>query len=232
MALCENMNALDEHTKQVTESTGAAKNMMESAYNNSLDAKLNDLSRTFENMYKNILSSDGMKTAVSGLTWVIEKFGNLKTVIAMVTTAFLVMKGKAITGFIADLASVVAGESALSVATVGLTSVFNALNVKNGTIKYIDIYIKLIIIHLTINFLSLTKSLYPREYSLHFDDHFSFLFSLSLINLNLSIKKYPIFLAILVFKQENIATKSETIVIITPSIVQYKINPLGITLNI
>ena len=133
MALCENMEALDEHTKQVTESTGAAKNMMESAYNNSLDAKLNDLSRTFENMYKNILSSDGMKTAVSGLTWVIEKFGNLKTVIAMVTTAFLVMKGKAITGFIADLAEVVAGESALSVATVGLTSVFNALKTAIAT---------------------------------------------------------------------------------------------------
>ena len=129
MALCENMDALDEHTKQVTESTGAAKNMMESAYNNSLDAKLNDLSRTFENMYKNILSSDGMKTAVSGLTWVIEKFGNLKTVIAMVTTAFLLMKGTAITGFITNLASkVVEAGSAFNVLKTAIaTNPFGAI---------------------------------------------------------------------------------------------------------
>ena len=143
MALCENMEALDEHTKQVTESTGAAKNMMESAYNNSLDAKLNDLSRTFENMYNNILSSDGMKTAVSGLTWLIEKFGNLKTVIAMVTTAFLLMKGTAITGFITDLASsVVEAGSAFNVLKTAIaTNPFGAIALAiTGVITAMDLF--------------------------------------------------------------------------------------------
>ena len=143
MALCENMEALDEHTKQVTESTGAAKNMMQSAYNNSLDAKLNDLSRTFENMYNKILSSDGLKTAVSGLTWVIEKFGNLKTVIAMVTTAFLVMKGTAITGFIADLAAkVVEAGSAFNVLKTAIaTNPFGAIALAiTGVITAMDLF--------------------------------------------------------------------------------------------
>ena len=43
------------------------------------------------------------------------------------TTTLLLFKGKAILGLVTDIASAIAGESALTVATVGLTSAFNTL---------------------------------------------------------------------------------------------------------
>lgn len=64
MALCENMDDLDQHTKDVASSTGSAKKMMEEAYSNSIDAKLNDLSRNIQNLYEKMLSSNTLKSGI------------------------------------------------------------------------------------------------------------------------------------------------------------------------
>ncbi|WP_252225086.1 MULTISPECIES: phage tail tape measure protein [unclassified Clostridium] len=89
MALCENMDALNTHQKQVVESAGSAKKMFEEAYSDSLDAKVNDLKRSFEELYERILNSENLK-------WFIEQLTNIVTVLSTVdgeTLAFIATVG-------------------------------------------------------------------------------------------------------------------------------------------
>ncbi|MBZ9693196.1 phage tail tape measure protein [Clostridium sp. M14] len=89
MALIENMDDLKKHQNQVAESAGSAKKMVEDVYNNSLDAKVNDLKRSFEELYERIFNSDSLK-------WFIEQLTNIVTVLSTVdseTIAFVATVG-------------------------------------------------------------------------------------------------------------------------------------------
>lgn len=131
LSLVENMDTLKTHQEQLTESTGSAKAMFDNAYDGSLDAKVNDLKRSFEGLYEKILNSKALGVAINGFSALIS---NLPTIIGLATVAliafkgvaiqtFLITKSSAIAGFIADLITVTAGETALTVATVGLNEV-------------------------------------------------------------------------------------------------------------
>ena len=68
LALVNNMDALKQHTEDMTTATGSAKKMFDDVYANSLDAKVNDLKRAFEGLYETMLSSDSLKWLVTGFT--------------------------------------------------------------------------------------------------------------------------------------------------------------------
>lgn len=100
----------------------------------SIDGKLNKLNNTMKQMWSSFIKSDMIKGAVDGLTTLIEKFGKLSTILAVVTTAFLVFKGKAlltgtkaIAGYISSLVSLVSTEGLVATATSELGVAFNSL---------------------------------------------------------------------------------------------------------
>ena len=98
----------------------------------SIQGKMNTLQDTIKQKWSGLINSDQIKGAIDSLTELIDKFGNLETVIGLTTTAFLLFKGKAITnaftGLIADIGGCIAGESALTVATVGVKTAFEGLS--------------------------------------------------------------------------------------------------------
>ena len=141
MALMENMDDLNKHQEDVANSAGSAKKMMSEAYDSSVDAKIQDLKRSFEGLYESILNSNGLKVAftlfaglIGTITSLNKSFGTLPTVLGLITTAFLVFKGQAILSFaitkvavVSDLIAITSGETIATVATVGLSSAFTAL---------------------------------------------------------------------------------------------------------
>lgn len=103
LSLAMNMDDLKKHQDDLATSAGSAKKMFDEAYSTSLEAKINDLKRAFEGFYEKILSSDALKGLVTGLTKVIEIFGNLPTIVGLATTAFMAFKGQAILGAVTSL---------------------------------------------------------------------------------------------------------------------------------
>jgi len=93
MGLMENMDTLNIHQKQVGESAGSAKKMMDEAYNGSLDAKVNDLKRSFEGLYEKIMSSDSLKYFVTEATQLVNVLSNVdgKTIAYIATIGSLVL---------------------------------------------------------------------------------------------------------------------------------------------
>lgn len=77
MALVENVDTLNQHQQDLVNSTGSAKKMFDEAYSGSIDAKINDLKRAFEQLYETIMTSDGLK-------WLIEESTQLVTALANV----------------------------------------------------------------------------------------------------------------------------------------------------
>jgi chromosome segregation ATPase len=67
----ENMDDLKQHTEDVTSATGSAKQMFDEAYSGSLDAKIQDLKRSFEGLYGKMMSSSSLGTMISGATQLI-----------------------------------------------------------------------------------------------------------------------------------------------------------------
>lgn len=92
----------------------------------SIDGKLNKLNNTMKQMWSSFINSDMLKGAIDGLTTLIEKFGNLPTIIGLATTALLVFKGKAITTFLTSLPAMITQIVASQVA-LGATSTATAL---------------------------------------------------------------------------------------------------------
>ena len=126
MALIENVDTLNQHTQELTNSTGSAKKMMEEAYSNSIEAKVNDLKRAFENLYEKVIDSGVIKSVLEGLTKAVEKFGNTKSIIIGVVDAFAILKGQQISSAINGLISSLKGLSGLSGIFTGLGGFFKA----------------------------------------------------------------------------------------------------------
>lgn len=133
VALMEGMTEQQELYNSALESEGA----LEKA--NDIKAKsIEGLMNTFKDetnvMWSKIISSDMIKDVISGMTTLvgtvstaIDSFGSLTTVVGLLGTAIALVKGKAITEFIASLYGCVQGESVLTVATVGLKTAFDKL---------------------------------------------------------------------------------------------------------
>ena len=126
MALIENVDTLNQHTQELTNSTGSAKKMMEEAYSNSIEAKVNDLKRAFENLYEKVIDPGVIKSVLEGLTKAVEKFGNTKSIIIGVVDAFAILKGQKISSAINGLISSLKGLSGLSGIFTGLGGFFKA----------------------------------------------------------------------------------------------------------
>jgi len=77
MSLMENIDDLNVHQKEVAESAGMSKKMMDEAYNGSLDAKVNDLKRAFEGLYEKIMSSDSLKWLITEATQLVTAIANV-----------------------------------------------------------------------------------------------------------------------------------------------------------
>lgn len=86
MALIENVDTLNQHQQDLVGSTGSAKKMFDEAYSGSIDAKINDLKRSFEQLYETIMTSDGLK-------WLIEESTQLVTALANVDGQTLIFIG-------------------------------------------------------------------------------------------------------------------------------------------
>lgn len=74
-SLVENVDLLKQHEQDLSQATGSAKKAFDQAYGQSLDARIQDLKRSFEGLYEKILSSDSLK-------WLVSEFANLITVIS------------------------------------------------------------------------------------------------------------------------------------------------------
>lgn len=97
LSLVENMDTLKTHQEDLTNSVGSAKAMFDNAYSGSLDAKVNDLKRSFEGLYESILSSKTLGLAISGLTTLINY---LPVAIGLATVALMAFKGESIKTFL------------------------------------------------------------------------------------------------------------------------------------
>lgn len=92
----------------------------------SIDGKLNKLSNTTKQMWSSFINSDMLKGGIDGLTILIEKFGNLPTIIGLATTALIAFKGKAIATLLTSLPAMISQIVAYQTA-LGATSTATAL---------------------------------------------------------------------------------------------------------
>lgn len=142
LILLNNMNMALGMQKTQAESAG---NAMEryAIYGESTEAKMNDLTNTLQKMWMSILNSDQINAFVSSLNYVASTFGNLQTVIVVVTSALLLLTSKSImTGFFNIGASVAKagnvfsalGKSLTEYSTSALTA--RAINVRMADSLY------------------------------------------------------------------------------------------------
>lgn len=93
--MVENFDKVKEHMTDISNATGSAKEMY-GVYADSVQAKINDLKRAFENLYDKIMTSDGLKgfinTATQFITFLTSIDGNTWKLIATFTTLGLVLK--------------------------------------------------------------------------------------------------------------------------------------------
>ncbi|MBN1075973.1 phage tail tape measure protein [Clostridium botulinum] len=127
-SVLSDVNELNRAYDLATNSAGSAMNEFKT-YQQSIQYSVDRLKESVQNFYREALNSGALKSMVDGLTTVISTFGNMPTIIGLATTAFLMFKGKVI----ADLWAITLGETAMTVATVGLTSAINALKVAFST---------------------------------------------------------------------------------------------------
>lgn len=145
LALLENMELVKQHQDDIANSAGNARKMFDEAYSDSLDAKINDLQRSFEGFYESILNSDSLGNGIELLTGLIDTFGDLDSIIAITVTALAIFKGQAILGLFQPIAQATVGMTGLSKAielvnlasskllTFGLTNPLGALAVMSTT---------------------------------------------------------------------------------------------------
>lgn len=133
VALMEGMTEQQELYNSALESNGALEQANE-VKAKSIEGLMNTFKDETNVMWSKIISSDMIKEVISGMTTLvgtvstaIDSFGGLTTVVGLLGTAIALVKGKAITEFIASLYGCVQGESILTVATVGLKTAFDKL---------------------------------------------------------------------------------------------------------
>ena len=122
MAMMNNYQMSIDATTTALNSQGSATKENE-IYMQSAQAKIEQLKVSLQEMALNFINSDVVKGGIDALRGLVETFDNLPLVIGVATTAFAFFKTQAI----ADLIEVTAGETGLSIATIGLTSVMNKL---------------------------------------------------------------------------------------------------------
>jgi len=116
-------------------------------YQDSVQAKLDKLSATWEEFWQKSLNSDLIKGTIQALTYLIDTFGNLRTVLSLVATGFALWKGTQITKWFRTskvaaeglrvaiiktrgaIIGMTEAEIAAKTATTGLTLSWNALKV-------------------------------------------------------------------------------------------------------
>jgi len=125
-SVLNNVDELNRAYSLAQNSSNSAMNEFKT-YQQGVQYSIDQLKESISNMYKESMNSSSLKSFVDSLTIMVSTFGNLKTVIAVATTAFLLFKGQAITSAIASLGSyistlfsVVKAEGALTVATAEL----------------------------------------------------------------------------------------------------------------
>ncbi|NYC69243.1 uncharacterized membrane protein YgaE (UPF0421/DUF939 family), partial [Clostridium beijerinckii] len=147
MALMENMDTLNQHQKEVAQSAGSAKKMMDEAYNQSLDARIQDLKRAFEELYEKITNSEQLKWLVSEFTQLITVLSNVdgKTIAFTATIGGLVLvmsklsalnktllAGEAVTG-LSKFIGLASGMTKLETGATGVATAFGLL--KGGIVS-------------------------------------------------------------------------------------------------
>ena len=101
LAIIENTDTLKKHQDDLMDSTGKAREMFDNAYSDSLDARINDLNRSFEGLYDSVLKSSTLKIgikiptdAINGISFLINKLGTLPVVITTVVGALTMFNSK------------------------------------------------------------------------------------------------------------------------------------------
>jgi len=119
---------------QALNSNGYALKQQET-YMQSNESKLKTLSSEITTMWQNTISSQGINVLLSGITKLVEVFGNLPMIVSLATTALLVFKGEAILSTVLSISalttSLMADSAALGAwgtAVFGATMLSNAFN--------------------------------------------------------------------------------------------------------
>lgn len=98
MALIQNWGMYEEMLEKTATAAGSADREVQNALD-SWEVKLNILKNTWTDFVQETLSTGFIKNALDGLTWLIESFGNLGTVIAIVTPALIAFRAQDIVSF-------------------------------------------------------------------------------------------------------------------------------------
>lgn len=133
VSLMESMTRQQELYNDALNSDGALEKANEIKAK-SIEGLTNTLKTQTNVMWSSLINSDMIKDFITGMTTVvntistaIEKFGALTTVIGLLTTTLSLLKGKALTEFIADLYGCVKGASILTATTTMLQLAFEKL---------------------------------------------------------------------------------------------------------
>lgn len=86
LALIENFDTLKQHQDEVANSSGNAKKMFDEAYSGSIDAKVNDLKRSFEGLYESMLNSSSLGVALDGVSGFINGISSITNTLGIIPT--------------------------------------------------------------------------------------------------------------------------------------------------
>ena len=89
MALVENFDAVKKHQDDMTASIGSAKTKFDDVYSDSLDAKINDLKRSFEGLYETLLNSSSLGIGIESITSVIDGISNVGNTLGVLPTSIV-----------------------------------------------------------------------------------------------------------------------------------------------
>lgn len=120
MALIQNWDMYNQMLEKTSEAVGSADKEVENALTG-WEAKINILKNTWTDFIQQTISSDLVKDGIDALTWLIDAFGNLGTVIAVVAPIIVAFNAKSIVG-LAD-----------SIQSKALPAIWNFITAVTGT---------------------------------------------------------------------------------------------------
>lgn len=127
LAIINNMDRLNELQQEIGESTGIAKQKFDEFYNNSLEAKTNDLKRATQDFYSDLVNSDDLKKGIELLTKLIDTFGDLPTIVTLATSTIILFKREAINNLFIGMDKCIQKMFGLISSTTTLNDIFNKL---------------------------------------------------------------------------------------------------------
>lgn len=141
LAIINNMDRLNELQQEIGESAGIAKQKFDEFYNNSLEAKTNDLKRATQDFYSNLVSSDGLKEGIELLTKFIDTFGDLPTIVTLATSTIVLFKRNAINNLFIGMDNCIQKMLGLISTTTTLNDIFNKLtwNILSNPVGFLAI---------------------------------------------------------------------------------------------